>query len=228
MGESKAHPIFNGFKKLISVFFKAPEVKIEGEDMNGGPYMYLANHVAASGPFKYELFFPCSFRPWGTHEMCGDYKERWNYLYHVFYIQKKGYSKFKAFIISTLFALISKLLYNGAELIPTYKDARLKKTIALSLETLSEGKSLLIFPEDSNAGYKEVIEKFFGGFLVVAQRYNKLYGKDIPIRCVYFNKNKNVISVGAPITLSEAVAHTGTDNKEVLADFFRQRTNALA
>ena len=228
MGKKRSHPIFNAFKKAVSIFFKAPEIKVEGADMGGGPYMYLANHVVASGPFKYALFFPCSFRPWGTHEMCGNYKERWKYLYHVFYIQKKGYSKFKAFVVATPFALISRLLYNGIELIPTYKDGRLKKTVRLSCEALRSGKSLLIFPEDSNEGYKEVIEKFFGGFLVVAQRYYALEGRDIPIRCVYFSRVKNVITVGEPITLSEASALIGKDDRDALADFFRQRTNALA
>lgn len=46
-------------------------------------------------------------------------------VYHVFYRKKQWGSPLKSFLIATPFCVISKMLYKGAELIPTYKDIRL-------------------------------------------------------------------------------------------------------
>lgn len=70
--------------------------------------------------------------------MTEKYTVRWKYLYHVFYTQKLGYNKFSAFILATLFGVISKMLYNGMQLISTYPNVKFRNTINVSIEHLKK------------------------------------------------------------------------------------------
>ncbi|MBQ9941849.1 MAG: hypothetical protein IJP03_02445 [Christensenellaceae bacterium] len=222
----KKHPIFNSFKALFRLFKPKPEIIELGEN-NGQPTIYVANHAAANGPFTYELFFPRRFVPWGAHQMCGNIRERWNYLYHIFYRQKKGYGKVKAFLIATPFCVISKMLYNGAELIPTYHDLRLKKSIHRSIEALKAGQSVLIFPENSeDVGYQEVIDKFHRGFVTLAKRFRAQTGAEAPICPVYYNGRKNRMVIDTPVFLKDLL-EKGLHTDELVAEFFRDRVNQL-
>ena len=137
--------IFSPATKIAKLFKKKPKIyNLNDEELEKG--IIASNHSAASGPLTLSLYFPVFFVPWGTHEMTENYKNRWNYLYHIFYTQKLGYGKFKSFILATLFGVISKMLYNGMQLIPTYSDINLKHTINLSIAHLEKGNSILIFP----------------------------------------------------------------------------------
>ena len=158
--EKSKHPIFDRLKSVFRLFKKKPAI-IELGGCYDQPTIYVANHAAANGPFTYGLYFPRRFVPWGTYEMCGNISERWNYLYHTFYRKKLKFSPLKSFLIATPFCVISKMVYCGAELIPTYKDIRLSSTIKHSIQAMQNGNSVLIFPENSeDVGYCENIDRF--------------------------------------------------------------------
>jgi len=165
--------------------------------------IYFANHSGAAGPLTLSVYFPKYLVPWGAYPMTRHYFSRWKYLYFTFYRQKLLYNRFKSFTLATLFGIISKTLYNGVKLIPTYPDARLRKTITESLEHLESNNSLLIFPEDSSGGYDETIESFHGGFVFLAQQYFKKYKTHIPLIPLYYHKAKQLIITGKPNYLSD-------------------------
>lgn len=220
------HPVFDTLKAVFRLFKTRPQIIRLGCESDT-PTIYVANHAAANGPFTYGLYFPHRFVPWGTHEMCGNIRERWNYLYHVFYRQKLGFSKVKAFLIATPFCVISKMLYNGAELIPTYHDLRLSTTIKRSIRVLEGGKSVLIFPENSeDVGYAEVMDEFHCGFVLLARRFRRKTGIDAPICPVYYNGKTNRMVIGKAVTLRELVEQ-GYDTDAGIAGFFRDSLNRL-
>lgn len=226
---SKKHPVFNKVKAIFRVFKSKPDILDLSGDFaeNDEPRLFIANHSAANGPFTYELYFPYTFVPWGTHEMCGNYKERWNYLYHVFYQQKLHFCKPVAFTIATLFAVISKMLYNGAELIPTYTDIRMKDTFAKSIDLLKSGRNVLIFPENSSDGYHEELKEYHPGFVLLARLYKRRTGKDLPICAVYFSGRKNRMVIDKPVYLQSLMAESKLLNDLQIAEFFKDRTNEL-
>lgn len=226
MAYDREHPFFERFKALFRLFKTRPEI-IDLNEEAGEAGIFVANHSAASGPFTYELFFPRRVVPWGTHEMCGDYRERWNYLYHVFYQQKLGYCKAAAFLIATPFAVISKLLYNGAELIPTYRDLRLKITIRRSLDALRRGRNILIFPENSSDGYHETLREFNGGFVTLAKRFRTETGRDVPIYTVYYSDKRNRMVIDKPMFLKRIEQELGGGDNKRIAAFFLRRINEL-
>lgn len=225
--EQKRHPIFSRLKSVLRAFKKRPRIIELGERKPQTPALYIANHSAANGPFTYELYFPYSFIPWGTYEMCGSYKERWNYLYHTFYRQKLGWKKLPAFVVASLFATISGMLYKGAELIPTYPDARFKRTLRKSMDALKTGRSVLVFPENSAAGYRDVLEQYHSGFVVLAQRYKKRTGRELPIYTVYYSGKDNVMVIDKPVSLASLQEDYNVTGRERIAEFFKDRTNVL-
>lgn len=195
----KRGPIFSALKKVVSLFKK----KIEVVNLSGEPLdpraIYISNHAGANGPLSYEIYFPNRLTIWGAHEMCEGIKSRWNYLYHVFYIQKLHWSKFKAFVIATLFCPISRLVYGAIGLIPTYKDSRFIESIKRSVKVLDANTALLIFPEDSEKGYLNPPESLHDGFIAIANVYQKLRGVSLPVYpCYFFAKSRKII-VAEPI-----------------------------
>jgi len=187
--------------------------------------IYFANHSGAAGPLTLSVYFPKYLVPWGAYPMTGHYFSRWKYLYFTFYQQKLGYKKFRSFILATLFGIISKTLYKGVQLIPTYPDVRLRKTINISIEHLCVNNSLLIFPEDSSEGYLEHIDSFHSGIVYLAKSYYKKTKEQIPLIPLYYHKTKQQIITGKTIFLSDFPESMKRDE---IAEKLRISLNELA
>lgn len=146
-------------------------------------------------------------------------------MYHIFYRKKIGYSKFKSFLLATSFGIISKMLYKGMKLIPTYPDYRLRNTINSSLNYLENDLSILIFPEDSNSGYHDILESYNSGFVYLNERYYKRNKKYLPIYPIYYSKKDNAMIVGKKRSLDEF--EFNNLNKDEIAEKFKDITNNL-
>jgi len=214
------------FMGLVKVFKKMPRII----DLNGQAHSFprrmilIGNHSAASGPLTYRLALKFRFMTWSMHMMMEGYKSRWNYLYHVFYRQKLGYSKFKSFVIATLFALISRICYKIAGTIPVYYDNRLITTFRNSLKCLEDNVSVFVFPENSNSGYLTKIEQFFPGFLHLSKIFYKKYGVDLPIYTLYYSKTAKKIVIGKPMYYGELSKENS--DKDIIENF-RKYLNSL-
>lgn len=195
----KRGKIFGFFKKFISIFKRKPKIiNLSGEELKDKA-IYLSNHAGAGGPLSYEIYFPKRVTNWGAHEMTEGYRQRWNYLYHVFYRQKLHWGKFRAFIVATLFAPISILCYRAIGLIPTYTDARFYSTVRTSFRILDENSSLLIFPEDSSKGYIEPPVSFYQGFVAMSKLYHRVRKEDLPVYNCYYSAKARSLVVSKPI-----------------------------
>ncbi len=207
--------IFSFLKSIFRIFKKKPEIiNLSGEELKSKA-IYLTNHAGANGPLTYELYFPKRITPWGAYEMTGNYKERWNYLYHVFYQQKLHWGKVKSFVIATLFAIISKMCYNAVGLIPTYTDNRMIYSIKTSFKILDANSSLLIFPEDSREGYFNPPHAFNKGFVAMSKIYNRIRKIDVPVYiCSFIAKAKKIV-VSKPIFVNKML-EGGMSEQEVV------------
>lgn len=218
-------PFFRLIRRIVKIFKKKPFEIDEYNEPSSETAIYISNHSGASGPLTLSLYAPTFIVPWGTHEMVGTYKERWNYLYYIFYQQKLGYRKTKAWILASLFAIISKMLYRGMQLIPTFPDTRLKSTINLSIRYLEIGANILIFPEDSTSGYHEELLHYNAGFILLSQAYFKKIGVDLPIYTLYYSKKDNAYIVGKKKYL-QPLLNEGKSRGEI-AEYFKNLTNEL-
>lgn len=199
----KRGKLFSFFKKVIGLFKRKPRIiNLSGEELKDKA-IYLSNHAGAGGPLSYELYFPKRVTNWGAHEMTEGYRARWKYLYHVFYRQKLHWSKFRAFIVASLFAPISILCYRAIGLIPTYTDARFHSTVKSSCRILDENSALLIFPEDSSKGYIVPPVSFYQGFVAMSKLYKKMRNEDVPVYNCYYSAKARSLVVSKPIFVNQ-------------------------
>lgn len=217
-------PVWRGFASILRLFFKRPEIiNLAGELPTNA--IYLANHNAMAGPVVYNLYFPTPHAPWGAYPMLGNYKSRFHYLRDVYFVQKRGVNKAFASFLASFEACFSIWIYKGMHVIPTYPDGRFLKTLRTSLATLKNNRAVMVFPEHSETGYHETLTGFSAGFVVLAERYFKLYGEDIPIYPIYYHKNKAKMVVGKPHILQEFRERNLT--RQQIADEFCDMTNQL-
>ncbi len=218
-------PFFRFFKRIAKLFLKEPRfINLTGKEPEKNA-IYLMNHSGARGPMIFELWFPVRSTPWGAHEMCGNYRERWCYLYYIFYQQKLHWRKPKAFIIATLFAIISKYLYTSVGLIGTYTDAGLTGAIHRSIDVLNEDLSIVIFPEDSREGYFDMPPAFNKGFITLTKTYYRRTGVDLPIYSVYYSKPKNTFVLESPLYVNKMLAEGKSEDE--IAELYLARCHKL-
>ncbi len=216
---------FRFLRWFVKLFKRKPVIVDQNHGQIEGPAIFVSNHSGAAGPMDLSIYFPYYFVPWGAHEMRGNYKTRWKYLYYVFYQQKLKYKKFKSFFLATVLAIINPFLYKNMRLIPTYQDIRFTKSLRESLSYLDDGIPILVFPEDSSEGYDEIIVKFNEGVVVLADYVDKHRDIDIPIYPVYYSKRKRVIEIGkkASYRTLKDKGHTRAE----IADILRRHVNKL-
>lgn len=213
------------FLRKAGLFFKKPAeiVNLNDHDLETKCIM-IGNHSGAGGPYTYRQSFSKKFMTWGAHQMCEGYRSRWKYLYYTFYQNKLHWGKIKSFIVATLFSVIAPIVYGYAGIIPIYYDNKIVSTLKYSLKCLDEDVSVFIFPEDSNDGYKEVIEKFYAGFLMVSKLYYKRYKVDLPIYTTYYSRKYRKIIIGKPMYFQEMLK---TMDEEEILETFRNYLNSL-
>lgn len=222
--KSNKRPFFRFVKSIVKIFKKKPKFIIK-EEITQKPSIYIANHAASYGPTTYELYLPTNFQMMGAHPMCGTLKQRWKYLYQVYFYQKRKVPKWLSSILATLVVPFMVGFYKGMQIVPIYNGMKFKKTIELSIEILNKNISLLIFPEDSSDGYHEKLIKFFGGFWMIAKEYHHQTGKDIDLIPMYYHKKLGKMIIDKPYSYLELSLKL-TDNK-LAADFFLDKVNNL-
>ena len=218
----------NCFDRFMIGLFKLFKGKHKIVNLNQEPLpekcILLANHSNSGGPINYSMYFSGTMMMWGAHQMTENFKSRWNYSYHIFYRQKLGYGKFRSWIIATLLAIIAPLAYSVPGIIPVYYDMRVMQTFRNSIQCLNENKAVLIFPENSNEGYKDQLLEINPGFLELSKMYFKRCGIDLPIYPLRLDKKPKRIVIGKPLFYQE-LSKTFSDTE--IIEIFRNSMNVL-
>ena len=208
---------------MLKLFFRKPKIiNLAGKLENRA--IYVANHSAMFGPLVYNLHLPASIAQWGAYPMLGNYKARYHYLRDVYFIQKRHKSKFSATILAFIEAFLSPFFYKGMRVLPSYNDTRFITTIRKSMQMLENDISVIIYPEDSNEGYHEVLTGFFAGFVELARYYLHKFREDIPIYPVYYHAKKKVMVIGEPQYISD-YQNRGLNRKQIANEFCNQVNN---
>lgn len=216
-------PWFRVIKKIMRLFIKETEFVYLGEKIDE-PTIVLSNHVGTSAPLAWELYGNLPFRFWGAYEMNASLAKLYKYQTRVFYHEKKHWNLHLARLFCLIASPLTYMFYKGINLISTYQDIRFKKTISESIQTLEEGKSVIIFPEISDKGYLDVLEGFHQGFTVLGSILLKK-NMDMPITVAYYRKKEKRYIVDRPVMLSE-IFKEGVSREEIAAQLCK-RCNEL-
>ena len=223
---SRRQPIYKPFRATIMrLIFKRPTIiNLAGEIADKS--IVVANHSAKSGPPCLDLYFPKKTAKWGAHEMFENYGSRKAYLRDILYIKKCGKKPgFKTSLISSILAVFNPMVYKGMWMLPTYPDGRLMKTLRYSSMVLDANIPVMVFPENSNNGYKDVLTEFFPGFVMLAEKYFRATGEDLPVYPTYFSIKKHILVIGKPIFVQDLVKEGLT--REEIAQKYCDAVNAL-
>lgn len=187
------HPYltYRFFYHTFKIFI--PKFKIKYEQQLEGQNIYVSNHSKAFG-----VLFACKYlkkdtRIWADGALCF-YKTAPKYMLNLIFGGKKRYYPL-AFIIGYLLVGIMR----GAKVIPVYRDARLITTYKKTIETLKEGKNVLLFAENPTR-YNKYLNELNKGFVEVGRMVNKYMKKDINFVPMYIAWTIRETSIGTPIT----------------------------
>lgn len=166
--------------------------------------VFVSNHTSHVAPLVFQYQSPKNVRTWGnskfftkedcrTHlrsDMCKDNSFK---------------SKFLSFLIQVLAPFVVWVYKKHANSIPVYFDFNIYKTFKMSSETLTNGSSVIIYPEKAYNEFNGVLSGFATGFAYVAQAHYKLTEECINFYPVYFAQTLKEVHFGKPITYNPEV-----------------------
>ncbi len=214
---------FRCLKRIMKIKYKKPNFVYLGEQITNGAII-LSNHEGTDAPMSLELHHPANMRMWGAHEMNSGLIKMYKYQTRVYYHEKKHWNLHLARIFCLIASPLTNLFYKGFNLISTYKDARLLKTIRESKESLIKGENIVIFPEDSTNGYLAELEGFHEGFVLLCESCYK-QGLDLQIFVSYYQKSTNTYVFDNPINYSQLKKENL--NRKQIANRLLNRCNEL-
>ena len=216
-------PWFRFLKKIMRIFIKESSFIYLDQKIDK-PTIILSNHVGTTAPLAWELYGKLPFRFWGASEMNSGLISLYKYQTRVYYHEKKHWNLHLARLFCLIASPLTNMFYKGLNLISTYHDIRFKKTISESINTLKDGKSVIIFPEISDKGYLDELEGFHQGFTTLASIMLRKK-MDVQICVAYYKKNDKTYIVDKPMMLSDIFKEGST--RADIAEMLCNRCNEL-
>lgn len=178
-----------------------PQYEIVGlEKLPQEPSVLVGNHSQLHGPVACELYFSDSFYTWCNAQMMNK-NEVQAYAYQDFWSQKPKYSRWFYKAVSYLIVPLSVLIFNNARTIPVYHDKRVIKTFKTSLNHLTNGENVIIFPEYDQK-HNNILYDFQEGFIDIAKLYYKKTGKQLSFVPLYIAPKLKKMFIGDAIEFS--------------------------
>ena len=215
---------FRAFKQFLKIRYKKSQFIYLGEKPTESSII-LSNHVGTDAPLSLEIYCDFPIRMWGAYEMNSGLKKLYKYQSEVYYHEKKGWNLHLSRTFCLLASPLTNLFYKGLNLISTYHDSRLRKTLDESLTAIKDnGENIVIYPEDSSDGYLAELKGFHAGFVLLAEKCLNS-GIDLPIFVSYFKKKERQYVFDAPVKYSELKARFKSRNE--IAAYLCTRCNTI-
>jgi hypothetical protein len=221
--KAKRKLYFRILKTVMKVRYKKPRFIYLGKPFENGA-LILSNHEGTDSPMSLEIYCDKPIRMWGAHEMNSGLVSLYKYQTKVYFHEKKHWNIHLARLFCLIASPLTHLFYAGFDLISTYRDVRLVKTMRESLEALQSGDNIVIFPEDSTNGYLCELEGFHEGFVLLAELCQRKR-MDVPIYVSYFRKSDKTYIFDAPVMYSELSAKY--KSRDQIASYLCNRCNEL-
>ena len=199
--KNKRKLYFRILKKLMKSRYKQPRFIYLGEEISEGA-LILSNHEGTDAPMSLEIYLDKPIRMWGAYEMNSGLGKLYKYQTQIYYHEKKHWNIHLARLFCLIASPLTMLFYSGLNLISTYRDARVVKTMRESVAALKEGYNIVAFPEISENGYLPELEGFHEGVVMLAE-VCKMRGIDLPIYVTYFRKSDLTYIIDKPLLYSE-------------------------
>lgn len=193
------------------------------ENLPSESAVIVGNHAQMHGPLTYELFYPRKKYIWCTGEMMR-VREIPAYAYEDFWSKKPKATRWFFKICSYLIAPFS-YLFNRADTIGVYRDARLRRTFSETLKGLDEGADIVIFPE-GRTPFNGIVNEFQDKFVDVAKLYYRKTGKALCFVPAYNAPRLKTVAFGKPVVF-DPEREIGEERARV-CEYLKAEITALA
>ena len=200
----KTNLLFRMIKWWVRVIYIKYEVE-DLENLPDEPCIVVGNHTQMHGPLASELYFPGHSYTWCAGQMM-NLKDVPEYAFTDFWSQKPKYTHPFYKLLSYLIAPLAVCIFNNANTIGVYRDARIMSTIRETMAKLQEGASVVIFPE-CNEKFNNIIYNFQEGFVDIARFYHRKYGVELAFVPMYIAPRLKKICFGKPVRFCAATPY---------------------
>ena len=196
MRVKKASPFYKPIKWLVKIFY--PRTRVVGtENLPREPVLIVGNHSQMHGPIACELYMPGKHCTWCAGEMM-QLKEVPAYAYQDFWSQKPKVFRWFYKLLSYIIAPLSVCVFNSANTIGVYHDARIISTFKNTVTKLQEGANVVVFPEH-NVPHNHIVYEFQDKFIDIAKLYYKRTGKTLDFVPLYIAPALKTMYLGEPV-----------------------------
>ena len=203
--EKKTSPFYPLAKWFVWLFFKKMDV-VGIENLPSSPSLIIGNHAQMNGPIAAELYLPKNRYTWCAWEMM-HLKEVPSYAYRDFWSDKPKWTKPFYKLASYLIAPISSFVFNNANTIPVYHDARVMHTFKDTVKLLQGGNHIVIFPEQAKP-HNNIVCDFQSGFTDIARLYSKRTKNELYFVPMYVAPALRKIYIGNPTKFDSKADYT--------------------
>lgn len=214
------YPIIKGAVKL---FYPKMEA-VGAENLPEEASIIVGNHTQMNGPIVCELYFPGKRYTWCDGQMM-HLKEVPGYAYQSFWSRKPKYIRWFYKLLSYLIAPLSVCIFNNADTIGVYRDARIMHTFKQSIRRLEEGAHIVIFPEHDEP-YNHILCDFQTRFVDVARMYYKKTGKILSFVPLYIAPELKKLYLGKPIRFCPE--NPAQEERERICAYLKEEITAIA
>lgn len=201
MSKKKISPLYRFIKFLVWLFY--PKTKVSGaENLPDGPCVIVGNHTQMNGPIACELYCPGVHYTWCAGEMM-HLGEVPAYAYRDFWSQKPKYVRWFFKLVSYVIAPLSVCVFNNANCIGVYHDARIMSTFKETLEILQSGARVVVFPEH-DVPHNHIVSDFQDRFIDVARMYFRKTGTELSFVPLYVAPRLKTMYFGKPVSFDHA------------------------
>ena len=197
MEEKKTSFLYKIVRWLVWVFY--PKTSVVGAEKLPAdePVVLVGNHTQMNGPIVSEFYLPGRHYTWCAAEMM-ELGAVPAYAYKDFWSGKPRAVRWIFKFLSYVIAPLAVLIFNNAETIPVYHDARIIGTFRRSVAALQAGAGLVIFPEHA-VPCNHILCEFQDKFIDVARFYYRKTKKALLFAPVYIAPAFRTAYIGKPI-----------------------------
>lgn len=180
------------------VWLFSPKYKLVGtEKLPQEACVIVGNHSQMFGPIAGEMYVPGPHYIWCAGEMMHR-EEVAAYAYRDFWSNKPKSVRWFFKLMSHVITPLALLVFNNAHTVPVYHDARLISTFRKSVELVSKGNSMVIFPEHYDE-HNNIVHDFQDKFIDLARFYYKKTGVELNFVPLYVAPRLKTLFFGDPI-----------------------------
>ena len=183
-------------KALVRLFYGKTRVEGVGR-LPDEPCIIVGNHCQMNGSIACELDFPSRHFTWCAGEMM-HWKEVPAYAFRDFWSAKPKAVRWLFHIAAYLIAPLSVCVFNNANCIGVYRDARIISTFRETVDTLQNGASVIIFPEH-DPPRNNILSDFQDRFVTVARQYYRRSGRAVSFVPLYLAPALKTMYLGEPV-----------------------------